>query len=378
MHLEYMNYKIPVSSPLIGDDDKKAVIECLESNWISGVGGFVDQFESAFSRYVDCKFGVATNSGTTSLHLALASLGLKKGDEIIIPTFTMIASINAAEYLGLNSILVDADPNIWTMDTDTIKSQITDKTRAIMAVHIYGHPENMKIINELASKFGLYVIEDAAEAHGAEVEGRKVGSLSNVGSFSFYANKIITTGEGGMCVSNDRELSERMAWLRAHAFGKGGKHFWHEELGFGYRMSALLAALGYSQTNKIELMVEKRRRNAKIYNELLYKLAEAGKIKLPPEEKWAKNVYWMYSILVERKDRDPLMKFLESKSIESRTFFYPVHRQPYYRQRYEGQRFPNADKISSEGINLPSGNLLSEEDVNVVVEEIMNYYKLNR
>ena len=222
MHLKFVNYKIPVSSPMIGDDDKKAVIECLESNWISGVGEFVDRFETAFAKYVDCKYGVATNSGTTSLHLALASLGLKRGDEIIMPTFTMIASINAAEYLGLNSILVDADPKIWTMDIDTIKSRITDKTRAIMAVHIYGHPENMKIINELASKFGLYVIEDAAEAHGAEVEGRKVGSLSNVGSFSFYANKIITTGEGGMCVTNDSELSERMAWLRAHAFGKGG------------------------------------------------------------------------------------------------------------------------------------------------------------
>lgn len=354
------------------------VMDCLDSNWISGIGGYVPRFESAFANFVDCEYGVTTNSGTTSLHLALSSLGLKSGDEIIMPTFTMIASINAAEYLGLKSILVDADLNTWTMATDTITAKITERTKAIMPVHIYGHPENMILIKELADEHGLFVIEDAAEAHGAEVNGKKVGSLSDVGSFSFYANKIITTGEGGMCVTNNKELADRMSWLRAHAFGKGGKHFWHEELGYGYRMSALLASLGYSQTLKLETLVKKRRRNAHLYNDLLSELANRGLIQLPPEEKWAKNVYWMYSVLTKPKDRDSLMRFLESKGIETRTFFYPVHKQPYYIERYYGEKYPNADTISSRGINLPSGNLLSEEQVIEVADEIGNFFKFKR
>ena len=218
-----MAYKIPVSSPVIESDDVREVVECLESGMISSVGEYVKKFENGFSSYVGARYGVATNSGTTSLHLALAALGLKPGDEIIIPTFTMIASINAAEYLRLKISLVDADPILWTMDLNQLRQKISKKTRAIMPVHIYGHPENMSIVRELAEQYDLKIIEDAAEAHGAEFNGHRVGSLGNVGSFSFYGNKIITTGEGGMAVTNDSELSERMAWLRAHAFGKGGK-----------------------------------------------------------------------------------------------------------------------------------------------------------
>ena len=370
-----MTIRIPVSSPLIDKDDIDSVTKCLESGWVSSLGEDVPNFERKFAEYQGAKYGVATNSGTTALHLALASLGLNENDEIIMPTFTMIASINAAEYLRLKVKLIDANPTTWTMDINAIENRINKKTKAIMAVHIYGHPENMIYINELAKKHNLLVIEDAAEAHGAEIDGRKVGTFSNVSSFSFYANKIVTTGEGGMNLTNDRELAERMAWLRAHAFGREGKHFWHEELGFGYRLSALQGALGLSQMTKIDKLVEKRRKNAKIYNELLQILSDRGLLTLPTEEKSAKNVYWMYSILVKQKYRDNLMSFLARKGIETRTFFYPVHKQPYYAKRYGDEKFPIAEKLSSEGINLPSGNTLDSKDVEEICAEIDNYFK---
>lgn len=370
-----MTIRIPVSSPLIDDDDIKSVTKCLRSGWVSSLGEDVPNFEKRFSAYHSTKYGVATNSGTTALHLALSSLSLKEKDEIIMPTFTMIATINAAEYLKLKVKLIDANLKTWTMDINDLEKNITKDVKAIMAVHIYGHPENMIIVKEIAEKHNLLVIEDAAEAHGAEINGKKVGSYGNVGSFSFYANKIITTGEGGMNITNDHELAERMAWLRAHAFGRDGKHFWHQELGYGYRLSALQGALGVSQMEKIDKLVEKRRKNARTYNELLQNLSDKNLLTPPSEEKWAKNVYWMYSILVKPKHRDSLMSFLDKKGIETRTFFYPVHRQPYYMQRYAEEKFPIADKLSSEGINLPSGNMLNEEQVQNVCTEINNYFK---
>ena len=375
MRFTVMNISIPVSSPLIEEDDIESVTRCLRSGWVSSLGEDVLNFEKSFSGYQNAKYGVSTNSGTTALHLALASLGLKQNDEIIMPTFTMIATINAAEYLGLRVKLVDANKITWTMDLEDLARKINDKTKAIMCVHIYGHPEDMITVNKIASERNLLVIEDSAEAHGAEINGKKVGTFSNVGSFSFYANKIITTGEGGMNITNDKDLAERMAWLRAHAFGKEGKHFWHEELGYGYRMSALQAALGVSQVKKIDRLVKKRRNNAKLYNELLSNLSDGKKITLPPEEKWAKNVYWMYSILVDEKHRNNLMKYLEGKGIETRTFFYPIHKQPYYSKRYANESYPIADQLSNEGINLPSGNLLSDEEVVQVCSEIENYFK---
>lgn len=369
-----MPINIPVSSPLIDEDDVNYVTRCLKSGWISSSGEDVINFEKKFSDYQGARYGVATNSGTTALHLALASLGLKEGDEIVMPTFTMIATINAAEYLKLKVCLVDANENTWTMNIKELENKINEKTKAIMGVHIYGHPEDMITINKLAKEHEIIVIEDAAEAHGAEIKGKKIGTFSNVASFSFYANKIITTGEGGMNITNDEELATKMAWLRAHAFGREGKHFWHEELGFGYRLSALQGALGLSQMNKIEKFVEKRRKNAKIYNELLQPIADKGLLKLPVEENWAKNVYWMYSILVKQKYRDSLMSYLMKEGIETRTFFYPVHLQPYYSKRYVNQKFPISEKISAEGINLPSGNQLDESDVLKVSQHIGKFF----
>ncbi len=285
----------------------------------------------------------------------------------------MIASINAIEYTGASSILVDSNPITWTIDVSKLSSKVTRRTKAIMPVHIYGHPADMDPILDLAGRHGLFVLEDAAEGHGALYKGAKIGSFGDVSSFSFYSNKIITTGEGGMNLTNDKSLAERMAWLRAHAFGRGGKHFWHEELGFGYRMSALQAAVGLGQFDRIEEMVSRRISHAILYNELLRGIEG---IELPPNEPWAKNVYWMYSVrLRDSSTRDALILWLASRGIETRTFFYPIHRQPLYAKRYETQDFPVADSLSATGINLPSGNGLSDQEISEVCSEIKTFFK---
>lgn len=369
-------FKIPVCAPRIDGRDVECVAECVRSSWISGASEYVTEFEETFARYCGCKYGVATNSGTTALHLALATLDVKRGDEVIIPTFTMIATANAVTYTGAKSVLIDSEPETWNIDTSKIEKEITKRTKVIVPIHTYGHPADMDPILELAEKHGLYIVEDAAEAHGAEYKGRKMGSIGDLGCFSFYANKIITTGEGGMIVTNDERLAEKARWLRAHAFGRHGKHFYHEALGFGYRMSGLQAALGLAQLERIDEFVSIRINNAKLYNSLLSELGD--KITLPPKAPWAKNVYWMYSILVEDEfgmSREELMKRLELEGIETRTFFYPIHIQPISARQSQQQKFPVAGELSRKGVNLPSGNTLTADNVMYVCECIKKYAK---
>src|SRR5947208_11076141 len=366
---------IPVCAPLVGEREVELVSKCIRSSWISSQGSYVSEFEEKFARFCGADFGAATNSGTTALHLALAALRIGKGDEVILPTFTMIASINAVEYTGAIAVLVDADTETWNMDVSSVRQKMTDKTKAIMPVHVYAHPTDMDPLLELQQRRGVRIVEDAAESHGAQYKGRTTGSIGDVGSFSFYANKIITTGEGGMNVTSDAELAERMRWLRAHAFGRGGKHFWHEELGFGYRMTSLQGAMGLAQMERLEDLVRARRSHARLYNELLSSLSEEH-IVLPPEEPWAKSVFWMYSILVKNASiRDELMKSLERGGIETRTFFYPIHKQPYYSSRFANENFPVADDISMRGINLPSGNGLTQEEVSYVCQSVIDFFK---
>ena len=364
--------RIPVCAPKIGAKEVEYVLKCIRSGWISSMGEDVTEFEEKFARYCGCKYGIATNSGTTALHLALATLNIGKGDEVIIPTFTMIATANAVTYTESKPVLVDSEFETWNIDTSKLEEKITKRTKAIMPIHTYGHPANMDPILDLAEKYGLYVIEDAAEAHGAEYKGRRTGSIGDMGCFSFYANKIITTGEGGMIVTNNEELAEKARWLCSHAFGRHGKHFYHEALGFGYRMSALQAAFGLAQLERIDEFVSIRRNNAKLYNSLLSELE--GNITLPPEAPWSKNVYWMYSILTHANlgiSRNDLIKKLDFDGIETRTFFYPIHVQPIYAEQYSEETFPVADKLSRMGMNLPSGNNLTAEEITYVCECIM-------
>lgn len=355
--------KIPVNEPEITKEDMAKVFQCLSDGWISGISPYIEEFESKFAEWNGTKHAIMTNSGTTALHLALAALGISKDDEVIMPTFTMIACPNAVSYLGAKPIFVDSHPKHWNINENKIEAAITPTTKAIMPVHIYGHPCVMDKILEIADENSLLVVEDCSEAHGAEFRGRKVGTFGDVGTYSMYANKIITTGEGGVIVTDSNNLAEKCKWLRAHAFGRHGKHYWHERIGYGYRPSGLQAALGTSQLARIEAYIKQRIQNAQYYMGLLMPLKMKGQITFPPQYNIVKNVYWMFTILIEEAfgmSRDEVMAALAKEGIETRTTFYPIHVQPPYRT--EGS-FPVAESLAAKGINLPSGNTLAPQQI---------------
>jgi len=360
---------IPVCEPTLGGNEAKYVQDCIEGNWISSAGKYIPRFEEAFAQACDARYGVACANGTVALHLALATLGIGPGDEVILPTFTMIATINAITYTGATPVLVDAEPATWNMDMNQVADKITSRTRAVMPVHTYGHPVDMDPLSEMAERHGFYVVEDAAEAHGAEYKGRKAGSLGHAGSFSFYANKIITTGEGGMITTDDAELARLARVLRDHAFSEE-RHFWHKYLGFNYRMTNMQAAVGLAQTEQMESFVEARRTNAARYTAAL---SQIPGIVTPPEAEWVKNVFWMYSVLVEDEfgmTRDGLRAYLADHGIETRTFFIPMHLQPIYYQAYKGQRYPVAEMLCQRGFYLPSASSLTAHEIDYITDMV--------
>lgn len=356
---------IPVCEPKLDGKELQYVTSCIRSNWISSAGSFIDKFESAFARSCGVKYAITCSSGTAALHLALAALGIKKGDEVIIPAFTMIATANAVTYQSARPVLVDADPLTWNINTHKIEEKITKATKVIIPVHTYGFPADMDRISFFAKKYNLFVIEDAAEAIGAEYKGRKVGGLGDLACFSLYANKIITTGEGGMITTNNKKIASQVRILRGHAFSKE-RHFWHKYLGFNYRMTNLQAAIGLAQMERFSALVEARIRNAAYYHRLFKNIKGIG---LPPEVKGIKNVYWMYSILIQDAfglDRDALRSHLARRGIETRSFFIPIHLQPIYAKFYR-QRFPVAQELCRKGLYLPSGPTLTKKDIEYVV-----------
>jgi perosamine synthetase len=286
----------------------------------------------------------------------------------------MIATINAVSYTGATPVLVDSEPITWNMDLNQVADKITPRTRVVMPVHTYGHPVDMDPLVELAEQHGFKVVEDAAEAHGAEYKGRRAGSLGHAGSFSFYANKIITTGEGGMITTDDPEIARLARNLRDHAFSKE-RHFWHKYLGFNYRMTNLQAAVGLAQTEQMEGFVKARRANAARYTAALQQIPG---IVTPPEAGWAKNVFWMYSILVRDEfgmTRDQLRAYLANNGIETRTFFIPMHLQPIYYQSFKGQRYPVAEMLCQRGFYLPSASSLTPREIDYVVEKISEAHR---
>jgi len=367
---------IHVCEPNIGKKEFEYVKKCFDTNWISSMGPFVEKFEEKFAGFCDSKYGITATSGTTALHLAVASLGIGKGDEVIMPTFTMIASANSVLYTGAMPVLVDSELQTWNMDVTKIESKITDKTKAIMPVHTYGHPVDMDPLMELAEKYDLKVIEDVAEAHGALYKGKKVGGIGDCGCFSFYANKIITTGEGGMITTNNDELNEMAHTLMNHAFSKE-KHFWHQHIGFNYRMTNMQAALGLAQLERIDELLKLRDRVTKLYTE---RLQDVDGITTPPHSPWAKNVVWMYGILIDEKEfgmnKDKLMIELEKKGIETREFFIPMHKQPVYtKMKLFSGDYPIAEELNYRGLYLPSGTLLTEEQIDFVCNTIKSLKK---
>lgn len=357
---------IPVAEPDLGGNESAYVIDCLRSGWISSMGQYVGRFEEAFARFCGAKYGVATANGTVALHLALLTLGIGPGDEVIVPTLTFVATANAVRHAGASPVFADSEAATWNIDPDQIEEKISQRTKVIMPVHLYGHPADMDPILELAKRYDLRVIEDAAEAHGAEYKGRRVGPLGEMGCFSFYGNKIITTGEGGMIVTNNQELAERARFLKDHAMSRK-RRYWHLEVGYNYRLTNVQAAIGLAQVERIEEMIEEKRRIAQWYEG---GLKEIKGISLPPEASWAKNVYWMYSILVEDEfglGRDEVMLRLQEKGIDTRPFFCPIHTMPPYQSE---ESLPVAEELARKGINLPSGITLTRKEVEYICETL--------
>ena len=360
---------VPVCETSLEGNELRYLAECVRSNWISSGGPFVRRFEDAFARAAGCTIGVATSSGTAALHLVLEALGIGPGDEVVVPAFTMIATANAVSYTGARPVLADSEPRTWNVDPDAIADRIGPRTRAIVVVHTYGHPAEIDRIRDIAARRGIPVVEDAAEAHGAREHGRPVGSLGAAGCFSFYGNKIVATGEGGMVTTDDAKLADVVRTLRDHAF-TAERHFWHERRGFNYRMTNLQAAVGLAQTERLDDLVAARRRNAERYRERLSGIAG---LTLPAERDGCTNVYWMFGLLVEDAfgtTRDGLRAHLAARGIETRGFFVPIHAQPIYFRDHRGERFPVAERLGRRGLYLPSGPRLTEAQIDRVVDAI--------
>lgn len=352
--------RIFVAHPTLAGNERKYVLDCLDTNWISSIGKYIGAFEESFAKFCGVKHAIATNNGTTALHLALVALDLKPGDEVIIPTVTYIATANAVSYCGATPVLVDVCPETMNIDPAEIERRITPKTRGIIPVHLYGHPAEMELINQIANKHGLWVLEDAAEAHGAQVLGRKVGGLSTCATFSFFGNKIITTGEGGMVTTNDDDLAARLRQFRGQGMDPN-RRYWFPVIGYNYRMTNIQAAIGLAQLETIDKALSDRENLANWYNNALADLV--GDIVLPTQQPWAKHVYWMYTIYLREgggQQRDTLMRRLDDMGIESRPVFYPMHVLPPYQ---EDVAYPVADLWSQRGINLPTHQDLTHDDV---------------
>lgn len=366
--------KFPVSEPEIGRQELAYVVECVKSGWISSLGPFVGRFERAMADVCGVKHAVATANGTVALHLALVALGISRGDEVIVPDLTFVATANAVAYTGARVVLADINPVSWNLDPSKLEALITSHTKAIIVVHLYGHPCDMRAINAIARRHHLRVIEDAAEAHGAEYHRRMVGSLSDISTFSFYANKTVTTGEGGMCLTNNRRLSERMRFLKDHAMSKTRRYF-HPEIGFNYRLTALQAAVGLAQVERLPATLKQKRRIAEWYKK---GLAGVPGITLPPEAPGVRNSYWMYSVLVGPDyglSRDALAARLKKRGVDTRPFFCPLHQLPAYKSR---RRFPVSERIATQGINLPSSPKLSQADVQEIAAAIRSFARPKR
>lgn len=353
----------PVAEPVLEGNEKKYVNECLDRGWISGSGEFVERFEREFAAYCGTRFAVAVANGTVALHVAAAALGIAPGDEVIVPDLTYIATANAVTYCGAKPVFCDVDARTWTLDPADVTRKITARTRAIMPVHLYGHPADMDALCEVAARHDLFIIEDAAEAHGAEYKGRRAGSLGDVATFSFYGNKIITTGEGGMLTTDDADLAGRMRLLRGQGMDPA-RRYWFPIVGYNYRLTNMQAAVGLAQLERIEFFIRRRREVAAWYASAMQGLPFVS----PIEEAWAKNVYWLYSILLPRNlDRDSVMKRLLEDGIETRPFFHALHHMPPYRGAGCDHDFPVTTDAAARGINLPSSARLTQEDVAYIV-----------
>jgi perosamine synthetase len=360
----------PVAETYFVGNERLYLNQSIDSNWISSKGPFANSFERAFAREAGCEYAVACASGTVALHLVLAALGISPGDEVILPASTMIATANAVKYTAATVKLVDSEPVSLNIDPALIERAITQNTKALIVVHTYGHPAQMHRLLKIADARGLFLIEDAAQAHGAEISGKRVGSFGLAGAFSFYANKIVTTGEGGMVTTNDAQFEQVVRRLRDHAFHPE-RHFWHEYVGFSYRMTNLQAALGLAQTERIDQIIAARRRLRSWYDE---RLRDCTGLSLPQESPGVRSVFWMYGVRVDNAafgcSSHALRTQLASSGVETRSFFVPIHAQPVYVNQFREQSFPVAEDLCRSGLYLPTNEVLTEKDIEWICHQI--------
>ena len=371
---------ISVNEPLLGERELKYVTECVRTGWISSAGHFIEEFEEKWAAYCGMKYGIAVSNGTTALQVAARCLDLKPGDEVIMPTFTIISCALAIVETGAIPVLVDCDPRTWCMDVCQVESKITPRTRAIMPVHIYGHPVDMDPLFTLAEKYHIAIVEDAAEVHGAEyLSGRngndpvwrRCGGMGNISAFSFYANKLITTGEGGMVLTSDPQYAEKARSLRNLCF-RPERRFYHTEQGFNYRLTNMQAALGLAQLERFDEIIEKKRWMGQAYTE---RLKDITVLQLPVEEPWARQVYWMYGLVLDEStsmDAVEFAKRLQALDVQTRPFFLGMHEQPVFLEQglFQGEHYPVAERIARQGLYLPSGLALTEAQLEQSCEAV--------
>jgi perosamine synthetase len=366
---------IPVCEPMLGGKELEYVTKAVSAGWISSSGGYVKEFEEAFAKYLDVPCAVTTTSGTAALHLALVAAGIGPGDEVIIPSFTMIATAFAVCYTGAKPVFVDAEAATWNLDAALVESKVSPRTKAILPVHVYGHSCDMDALDALAQKHGLLVIEDAAEAIGSRYKGKPCGALGDMSCFSFFANKLITTGEGGMVAARDERFAERLRYYKNLCFPvQGPRRYLHDDIGFNYRMPNVLAAIGLAQLERADFYLERRRSNAAYYDAALR--GQRG-ITTPPSAPYTLNSYWMYGVLIEDDfglSRDEVMAKLSAAGIDTRSFFISMHRQPAlakYGCDVHGA-YPVTDELARKGLYLPSGSGLREHELSRVVDALLS------
>jgi len=375
VHNDFNNRKealmqpIPIYQPLLDGNEKRYVNECLDSTWISSKGKFIPQFETAFAGFTGNRYAATVCNGTVALHLALVALGIGPGDEVIVPTLTYISSVNAIAYTGATPVFVDSLESTWQIDPEDVRRKLSPRTKAIMAVHLYGHPCEMDELVAIARESRLFLIEDCAEGFGSLYKGKHVGTFGDIAAYSFFGNKTITTGEGGMVVTDDETLADRVVHFKGQGLAKH-RQYWHDVIGYNYRMTNVCAAIGLAQLERAESLIARKREIAGWYAESLQSLP----VELHRETPGVTHSYWMCSILADDPARrDPLRDFLAEAGVETRPLFYPVHTMPMYSQKF--QRHPVAENLGWRGINLPSYPGLERSQVEYVCARIGEFYE---
>ncbi len=361
--------KISVASPSFLGNEKKYVTDCIDTTWISSGGKYIQKFEEQFADFCGTKYAASCCNGTVALHLALLALGIKEDDEVLMPVVTYIATANAVKYLNAVPVFVEIDRNTWNIDPEKIEEKITERTKAIIVVHLYGNPVDMDLVMDIARKYNLFVIEDAAEAHGALYKGKRVGSIGDIGTFSFFGNKVITTGEGGMVVTNNETLDQKVRLLKGQGVD-AQKRYWHVDVGYNYRMTNIEAAIGLAQLEKVEEHIAKRISIGKRYYELLKDYSEY--IVFQQETENSVDINWMTAIVFTDKvelDRDIICNRMAEKGIETRPIFYPINDMPPYKSDEE---FVVANYVTRHGINLPTHSLLADEDIEYICKSLID------